>query len=241
MKEQLEQACKTLHLAHVMGTYESIDMQDKEQFLLHVLQAEIRQREENRWKRLLRKAAFPQIKTLADYDFSEVTFPEHCTEVMLRDLTFLERKENIILMGKVGTGKSHLATALGIEACRKGHTVRFFRVADLVALLQEKHQMGTLTKFQKELATCELLLLDEVGFVPFHQTGAELLFHVVSTCYEHSSIIVTSNLEFGQWNTVFGDARLTAALVDRLVHHAHIFAFTGESFRLRHALSQASS
>ena len=91
--------------------------------------------------------------------------------------------------------------------------------------------MGTLTKFQKELATCELLLLDEVGFVPFHQTGAELLFHVVSTCNEPSSILVTSNLEFGQWNTVFGDARLTAALVDRLVHHAHIFAFTGESFR----------
>lgn len=241
MKEALTQACKTLHLAHVMESFESVAFEDREQFLLGVLEAEIRCREENRLKRLLKRAAFTQPKTLQDYDFSTVTFPEHCTEVMLRDLQFLERKENVLMLGKVGTGKTHLATALGVEACRRGHTVRFFRVPDLVAMLQDKHSNGTLARFQKELTDCDLLILDEVGFVPFHQTGAELLFHVVSACYEHHSVIVTSNLEFGQWNTVFGDTRLTAALVDRLVHHAHVLAFTGESFRLRHALSNVTS
>ena len=241
MKALLEQSCKTLHLAHVMETYDTVAFENREQFLLGVLQLEIQQREENRLKRLLKKAAFPQWKTLEDYDFGAVSFPEHYTEAMLRDLRFLERKENVLMIGRVGTGKSHLSLALGVEACRRGHTVRFFRVPDLVALLQEKHQAGTLARFQKEITSCDLLILDEVGFVPFHQTGAELLFHVISTCYEQRSVMVTSNLEFGQWNTVFGDNRLTAALIDRLVHHAHILAFTGESFRLRHALSSMTS
>ena len=145
------------------------------------------------------------------------------------------------MLGKVGTGKTHLAIALGVEACRQGHDVRFYRVSELVAKLQERHVSGTLTRFQKELMRCDLLILDEVGFVPFHQTGAELLFHVISECYEQRSLIVTSNLEFGQWNSVFGDTRLTKALVDRLVHHAHILSFTGESYRWRHALSSINS
>jgi DNA replication protein DnaC len=241
MNDELAKACKTLHLAHVVEACGNTAFQSKEQFLLDILNTEIRLREENRLKRLLKKASFTQLKTLEDYDFSAVTFPENCTEVMLRDLRFLDRKENVLMLGKVGTGKTHLAIALGVEACRKGRSVRFFRVPDLVAILQDKHESGTLARFQKELSACELLILDEVGFVPFHQTGAELLFHVISACYEHNSVMVTSNLEFGQWNTVFGDTRLTAALVDRLVHHAHILAFTGESFRLRHALSTISS
>ncbi len=156
-------------------------------------------------------------------------------------LTPIAVQRRIYLLWKNLYKKTHLAIALGVEACRKGHSVRFFRVPDLVSILQDKHESGTLARFQKELSDCDLLIFDEVGFVPFHQTGAELLFHVISACYEHNSVMVTSNLEFGQWNTVFGDTRLTAALVDRLVHHAHILAFTGESFRLRHALSTISS
>ena len=127
-----------------------------------------------------------------------------------------------------------------MAACRQGKEVRFYRVPDLVALLQKKHEAGTLERFHHELFACDLLILDEMGFLPFHQTGAQLLFHVVSRFYETHSVIVTSNLEFGQWNHVFGDNRLTAALVDRLVHHAHILAFTGESYRLRHALSSVT-
>ncbi|KMZ44444.1 transposase [Bacillus sp. FJAT-27238] len=115
--------------------------------------------------------------------------------------------------------------------------MRLYRVAELVSILQTKFHAGNPPKFQKELMDADLLILDELGFVPFHKDGADLLFHLISECYERISVIVTSNLEFSQWNTVFGDNRLTAALIDRLVHHAHIVAFTGESYRLRHALS----
>ena len=240
-REMLARACKTLHLAHVMSYYESIPLGDRTDFLLEVLQAEIQGRESSKMKRLLKRAGFPQLKTFEGYSFDEITLPNHCTEQSLRELAFLERKENLLMLGKVGTGKTHLAIALGVEACRQGYDVRFFRVSELVAKLQEKHSSGTLMRFHKDLMKCDLLVLDEVGFVPFHQTGAELLFHVISECYEQRSLIVTSNLEFGQWNSVFGDTRLTKALVDRLVHHAHILGFTGESYRLRHALTSVTS
>ena len=140
------------------------------------------------------------------------------------------------MLGAVGTGKTHLAISLGVEACRRGHAVRFFRVADLVSTLQQKHAEGTLGRFRRELLKAEIIILDELGYVPFHQTGSELLFHVIADCYERQCVIVTSNLEFGQWSSIFGDSKLTAALVDRLVHHAHILGFSGDSYRLRHAL-----
>jgi DNA replication protein DnaC len=240
-REMLARTCKTLHLAHVMEFYESIPFENRTDFLQEVLQAEILGRESSKMKRLLKRAGFPQLKTFEGYSFDAVTFSNHCTEQSLRELAFLDRKENILMLGKVGTGKTHLAIALGVEACRQGHDVRFYRVSELVAKLQEKHTSGTLTRFHKDLLKCDLLILDEVGFVPFHQTGAELLFYVISECYEQRSLIVTSNLEFGQWNSVFGDTRLTKALVDRLVHHAHILGFTGESYRLRHALTSINS
>ncbi|WP_026961072.1 IS21-like element helper ATPase IstB [Alicyclobacillus herbarius] len=241
MKQALADACKSLHLGYVMEAYEDIPFNDRTEYLLRVLEAELRGRELSRIRRLLKKARFPQVKTLEGYDFRAVTFPPHCSKELLTDLAFLERKENVLMLGKVGTGKTHLAIALGMEACRRGHEVRFFRVHDLVATLQDKYQAGTLRRFLSELQKAELLILDEMGFVPFHKDGAELLFHVISDCYEQRSVIVTSNLEFGQWNTVFGDARLTAALVDRLVHHAHVLAFTGDSYRLQHALSETKS
>ncbi|MBT9166341.1 MAG: Insertion sequence IS5376 putative ATP-binding protein [Chloroflexi bacterium] len=118
----------------------------------------------------------------------------------------------------------------------QGTSVRFFRSVDLANTLLEKHKNGSLARYMRELRRCELLILDEVGFVPLHRDGAELFFNVVADSYERCSVIVTSNLEFGQWTTVFGDTRLTTALVDRLVHHAHILGFTGESYRLRSAL-----
>lgn len=241
MKQEIIQMCKTLRLAHVADVYERLVCDSPTQFLHDVLSHEISQRDEAKWSRLLKKAAFPQMKTLEAYDYESVTFPERCNSQTLNHLEFLDRKENVLMLGQVGTGKTHLATALGIEACRRGKEVRFFRVHELVALLQKKNEDGTLARFHKELQDCELLILDEMGFTPFHQTGAQLLFHVVSHFYESRSVIVTSNLEFGQWGTIFGDNRLTAALVDRLVHHAHILAFTGESYRLKHALSSMKS
>ncbi|CAJ1001072.1 MULTISPECIES: IS21-like element helper ATPase IstB [Bacillales] len=237
MKEELRRLCKALRLGYVMDHYASQPFESREQFLLAVLRAEKEQRELAKVRRLLKKARFHQIKTLENYTFESITFPPSLTQHALCSLEFVHKRQNILMLGGVGTGKTHLATALGVAACREGYNVRFFRVADLVAQLQQRHHTGTLARFKKDMERCDLLILDELGFVPFHQDGAELLFHLIADCYERNSIIVTSNLEFGQWTRVFGDSRLTAALVDRLVHHAHILAFTGESYRLRHALS----
>ncbi len=233
----LKTYCKELKLGGVPSVYEQIDFQDRQQYLVAVLGAELEMRRQNRIKKLLRKAAFTNLKTLEDFEFTTVTLPETTSIAALTDLIFLEKRENVIMLGAVGTGKTHLATALGVKACMHGKQVRFFRAADLVNTLLEKHKGGTLARYMRELNQCELLILDEVGFVPFHRDGSDLLFNVIADCYERSSVIVTSNLEFGQWTSVFGDSRLTAALVDRLVHHAHILAFTGESYRLRKALS----
>lgn len=236
-RELLKTYCKELKLGAVPRVYEQIDLQDREEYLTLLLGAEIEARRQNRVKKLLKKAAFVNIKTLEDFDFETVTIPETTSIAALTELAFLKRQENVLMLGAVGTGKTHLATALGVKACMQGRSVRFFRAVDLVNTLLEKHKVGLLARFMRELRKAELLILDEVGFVPFHRDGAELLFNVIADCYERSSVIVTSNLEFGQWTTIFGDARLTAALIDRLVHHAHILAFTGESYRLRRALA----
>lgn len=154
----------------------------------------------------------------------------------MTNLDFLAPKENLIFMGAVGTGKTHLATAISLQACQRGHRVRFFTAASLANLLLEKNNRGTMNSFLASIKKTELIVLDEVGFVPLHKDAAELLFQVVSDCYESRSLIITSNLEFSQWNTVFGDNRLTAALIDRLVHHSHIVIFSGESYRLTQSL-----
>jgi len=233
----LKEYCKELKLGSVPQYLNNIEYKNKEQFLTDLFRHEIEVRKSNRIKRLIKNAAFLNTKTLEDFNSEHIEFPETTNMQALKDLDFLERQENLILLGAVGSGKTHLATALGIEACMRGKPVRFFRTADLVNTLLDKYKAGTLNRYMKGLKKCELLILDEVGFVPFHRDGSELLFNVISECYEQKSIILTSNLEFGQWNTIFGDNRLTAALIDRLVHHAHILAFTGESYRLRHALS----
>jgi DNA replication protein DnaC len=239
MKEELKKLCKQMHLAHVMGNYEDISFENPTQFLHDVLLIEKKQREQRKITNLLRKANFSQTKTFEGYSFDSVAFPDTLTTQELKELLFVEKHENVIMLGSVGTGKTHLAIALGVEACKQGKKVRFYRVSELIAILQNRFQMGTLQSFQKGLLGVDILILDELGFVPFHKDGSNLLFHLISDCYEHLSVIVTSNLEFSAWNTVFGDNQLTAALVDRLVHHAHILAFTGESYRLRHALSNS--
>jgi DNA replication protein len=129
-----------------------------------------------------------------------------------------------------------MATALAVEACRKGISVEFFRVSELVETLKDKFNQGSIRRFKSKLKKTELLILDEVGYVPFDQVGSELLFNLIADCYERQSIIVTTNLEFGQWTSIFGDTRLTAALIDRIVHHASIISFPGDSNRLAEAL-----
>ena len=158
------------------------------------------------------------------------------TREYMEGLSFLPQRENLIFMGTVGTGKTHLATAIALKACQEGHRVRFFTAASLANILLEKNNKGTLNAYLGTLKKVELIVVDEIGFVPLHKDAAELLFQVISDCYERKSLIITSNLEFSQWNTVFGDNRLTAALVDRLIHHSHIVIFSGESYRLTQSI-----
>ncbi|WP_071460635.1 IS21-like element helper ATPase IstB [Bacillus massilinigeriensis] len=234
----LKAICKTLHLAHIIEEFEEVPFESKEQFLRDVLSIEVNSRQTTKIARLIKKAKFRELKWLRDYEWSDqLHLPATTSKEGICDLRFIKEKQNLLLMGTPGTGKTHLGTALGVKACEQGFEVRFFRVADLVGQLEEAMKEGTLQRLKRQIEKCDLLILDELGYVPFQKQGSELLFHIIADCYEHKSVIVTSNLEFGQWNRVFGDNRLTSALVDRLVHHAHVIAFTGESYRLKNALS----
>jgi len=234
----IKDVCKTLHLAYIADHYENIPFENKQQFLHDVLTHEVKTRQATKIGRLIKKGKFRELKWLKTYEWSDhIHLPSTTTKDAIYDLHFLEAKHNLMLLGAPGTGKTHLATALGLKACEQGKDVRFYRVADLVGELEEALKHGTLQRLKRQIQKCDLLILDELGYVPFQKDGSELLFHIIADCYEQKSVIVTSNLEFGQWNRIFGDNRLTSALVDRLVHHAHVIAFTGESYRLKNALS----
>lgn len=242
IQRNLQDACKSLHLSYIVDHYDEISFETKEQFLRDIFNIEIESRQTKKVANLIKKAKFRELKWLNNYEWSEqIHLPSTTSQEHICELRFIEEKQNLLLLGSPGTGKTHLATALGLKACEQGYQVKFFRVADLVGLLEETLKQGNLTRIKKQIEACDLLILDELGYVPFQKQGAELLFHIIADCYEQKSVIVTSNLEFGQWNRIFGDNRLTSALVDRLVHHAHIIAFTGESYRLRNALSSGNA
>lgn len=233
----LQTKCKKLRLGSIYEIYPTIDYKDKEQYLSELFQVELDKRRDKKIGQMIKKARFFNPKTFDSYDWNLVKLPTTITKEDIMNLEFVKKKENLLLIGAVGTGKTHLATAIGIQACMYNFKVRFYQCADLVNLLLVRYKSGGLDKLMKELAKLDLLALDELGFVPFHRDGSELLFNIIASCYERNSVIVTSNLQFGEWNTVFGDNRLTSAIIDRLIHHAHIMTFTGESYRLRNALS----
>lgn len=238
MATELADLCRQLRLAHVMDYVSLQQNEEIRNIVEQILSAELDGRRRAKLGKLVQQAGFPHIKTFEGYVYDHITFPNGSSPEKIQGLEWLERKENLLLMGAVGTGKTHMATALGVEACRRDKAAQFYRASDLVAVLQEKFVAGTLSRFRDKLRKVDLLILDEVGYVPFSQTGSELLFNVIADCYEQQSVIVTSNLEFGQWTSIFGDTKLTSALVDRLVHHAHILSFTGESFRFKQAMER---
>lgn len=233
--QSIFELCKQLKLAYVNDLIALSDEHLKE-YTYKLLTSEIEGRKRAKLGKLLRDSNIPHIKTFESYRFDEIVFPSACNKDRLLSLEWISKKENVVMMGNVGTGKTHMATALAVEACRKGISVQFFRVSELVETLKDKFNQGSIRRFKSKLKKTELLILDEVGYVPFDQVGSELLFNLIADCYERQSIIVTTNLEFGQWTSIFGDTRLTAALIDRIVHHASIISFPGDSNRLAEAL-----
>ena len=237
MSEQIEKYMRQLKLGGLIKEWQSVHYNNNEQYVRELLEIEIRERDVNRINRMVKTAGFRVIKTLDDFIWTpNVKLPQGLTREDLENFAFIEKKENLIMLGMVGTGKTHLATAIAMSACQAGKKARFFTAASLGNILLEKNQKGNLNSFLTALKGVELIVIDEIGFVPLHRDAAELLFQVISDCYERRSLIITSNLEFSQWNTVFGDNRLTAALIDRLIHHSHIILFTGESYRLTQSM-----
>ena len=210
------------------------DNVDHLSYLLQLLELELLDREKRAAERRLKAAKFPTIKTLETFDFT--TRPS-VSKVLIAELArceFIDNRENVLLIGNPGTGKSHLATALAAQGCAKGYRVRFYRTTELVTALIEARDERTFLRLKNQLAKLDLLVLDELGYVPATKVGAELLFDVIATAYERTSLIVTSNLPFENWTEVLGSERLTGATLDRLTHRCQIIETKGESYRLKH-------
>lgn len=236
MEELITRYCKKLKIGKgFYQGYKEIEAESHEAFLLELLRREIENREIVRKNRLLKAANFDVIKTFNGYTFDNIQIPPAITVEELKTVGFVNKKENLILYGPVGTGKSHLATAIGVETCQQGKRVKFFRTAALVNQLTDAKATGELKRFFRQLEKCDLLICDEWGYIPFEKEGSQLLFQVVAECYEKRSVIITTNLEFSKWNGIFYDEKMTSAIIDRLIHHSHLLVFTGKSYRLTHS------
>ena len=237
----LEHHLKVLKLPTFVRDYASVaaacaqERCDYPTYLLRLTERELIERERKAAERRIKDARFPVIKTIASFDFKAQA---SINEPLVRELLvgeYITRRENVFLVGNPGTGKTHLATALGHTACAQGRRVRFMTTSGLVTQLLEAREDRSLRRLLKQMERIELLILDELGYVPFSKTGAELLFDVVSRAYERTSLIVTTNLPFEQWIEVMGSERLTGATLDRLTHRVHILEANGASYRLQDA------
>jgi DNA replication protein DnaC len=211
------------------------DNADHLAFLLQLSELELIERERRAAERRLKAARFPAHKPLDEFDFQARPSVNKPLTLRLVQGEYLDKRENILIVGPSGTGKTHLATALGMAACGLGKKVRFFRVTELITVLLEAKEERQLLLTRRQLAKLDLLILDELGYVPASKAGAELLFDVIATAYERYSLIVTTNLPFENWTEILGSERLTGAALDRLTHRCHIVETKGESYRLQDA------
>ncbi|MHB1458839.1 MAG: IS21-like element helper ATPase IstB [Armatimonadota bacterium] len=213
--------------------------EDHIRFLLALAELEVNQREQNVLKKRIGAARFPVAKELADFDFSAVPLLNKAQILDYARGEYIQKRESLIFIGNPGLGKTHLATGLALTACRQGRRVRFWSAAGLVNELLQAQDEHRLHRVISAALKLDLVVLDEVGFIPFSANGAQVLFTFCSELYERLALIVTTNLKFADWIQIFGDERLTAALLDRLTHHAHIVELVGESFRFRQRMKGA--
>jgi len=241
----LEHHLKALKLPTMLREYAKVAAACAQQnishagFLAQLTELELIDRERRAAERRLKAARFPAHKTLDGFDFTAQPSINKTLVCELARSQYLDHRENILLVGSPGTGKTHLATALGVEACAHGKKVRFFRVTELITQMMEARDERMLTRIKGQLAKLDLLILDELGYVPTGKLGAELLFDVISLAYERTSVIVTTNLPFERWVDVLGSERLTGAALDRLTHRCHVLEANGQSYRLQDATKRA--
>ncbi len=239
---ELRENLKALKLATMSRNIEGHLRQAKEsgigyeEFLLELTGFELQARAESREKRRIREAKFPLIKPIETFDFNVVPELDIRLFRQLSGCEYIKERRNVIFLGNSGTGKTHMATALGIEACKNNLRSRFATCYGLVNELIEAREEKELSRLLQRYARCDLLILDELGYVPFSREGAELLFQVLAERHEKGAVIITTNLGFGDWTQVFGDQVMTAALLDRLTHKAHIINCSWESYRLKQSL-----
>lgn len=232
---------KTLYLATMASQWERLATQARRKrqphadYLADLASLEVAGRRERRIQRRVHEAKFPVLKTLDGFDFEAQPDVDRDTVLELARGDFVAEKANVVCLGGVGTGKTHLAIALGLSVCQQDKRVRFLTAAELTNTLVEAKQAGRLSRKVEQLARFDLVILDELGYVPFDKEGADLLFGFIARVYERRSLIVTTNLPFSRWSEVFLDATAAAAVIDRIVHHATILRTGGESYRLKDA------
>ena len=204
-----------------------------QEYLCKLLENEIEYRRKTRIIKLQNSAGFPKRYAPEQFRTDEVDFPDGVSFESLMGLDFHRQGKNIIMYGGTGTGKTMLSILVGIQACKEGIPVRFYRTAGLINLFTESHQNGTLTALKRKLNTAQIIILDEFGYVPYDRTGSQLLFDYLSEIHEQKEVILNTNLEFSQWVNVLYDKRMTTALIGRLTHHVELILFPGGNNRLR--------
>jgi DNA replication protein DnaC len=220
----------------ILDIYPTLTYENNEQFTCDLLEALNESRFALAQQKRLKAANFPILKTLENYSFKDIQIPESLTVDDLKAVRFIENKENLVFYGNVGTGKTHLAIALGVLAIQKGKKAQYFTLHELINKLVSAKEEDKYQTFFKKVMKNDLLILDEWGYLPLHHEGARLIYEVISQFYEQKSLILTTNLEFSHWKNFLFDEKLTIAILDRIIHHSHLLVFNGSSYRKEHSL-----